>query len=68
MFEKVMNSRNGALLIVIGGIVLAYGIYCVTENDYRVDVSKNSFTMEPAEASVREKEKPAADSKTRKKK
>ena len=48
VIEKMMNSENGGLYAAIGGIVLVYGIDCVTRSRYKADVKKDSITLAPA--------------------
>ena len=48
VFEKMMNSENGGLYAAIGGIVLVYGIDCITKSHYKADVKKDSITLAPA--------------------
>lgn len=48
--EKMFDSENGGLIAAIGGIVLVYGIDCITKNHYKADVKKDSFTLSPSNA------------------
>ena len=48
VLEKIMNSKNGGLYAAIVGIVLVFAFDCITKNNYRADIKKDSFTIEPA--------------------
>lgn len=47
-FEKMMNSENGGLCAAIAGIVIVFGIDCITKSHYRFDAKKDSVVVEPA--------------------
>ena len=57
VLEKMMNSDNGGLYAVIGGIVIAYGIDRITKSHYKADVKKDSFTLAPANDADKPQEK-----------
>ncbi len=46
--EEMVNSENGGLYAVIGGMLLAYAIDRVTKSRYKFDARKESITLEPA--------------------
>lgn len=70
--SKMMNSANGKLYAAIGGIVLVYGIDCVTGSRYKVDARKESFTLGPtseqSETTVSQKQEEALSEKSQQKK
>ena len=61
VIEKMMNSENGGLYAAITGIVLIYGIDCVTKSRYKVDARKESFTLAPAAVTDVPEKKPAEE-------
>ena len=62
VIEKMMNSENGGLYAAITGIVLVYGIDCVTKSRYKVDARKESFTLAPAAVTDDPEKKPTEES------
>ncbi|MBR3240655.1 MAG: hypothetical protein IKF99_19730 [Oscillospiraceae bacterium] len=62
VIEKMMNSENGGLYAAITGIVLVYGIDCVTKSRYKVDARKESFMLAPAAVTDVPEKKPAEES------
>ena len=62
VIEKMMNSENGDLYAAIGGIVLVYGIDCVTKSRYKIDARKESFTLTPAAVTDDPEKMPAEES------
>lgn len=62
VIEKMMNSESGGLYAAITGIVLVYGIDCVTKSRYKADARKESFMLAPAAVTDVPEKKPAEES------
>ena len=53
--KDMMNSENAPVIVGIAGIVALVGIDRITRHNYKMDASKDSISLAPAQTAEAEK-------------